>query len=61
MILGGMEDRQLPPKRHQFLADLNPKAQLRLIEESGRWPQLENPPATSAALADWMAQPLVLG
>lgn len=61
MILGGIEDRQLPPKRHQFLADLNPKAQLRLIEGAGRWPQLENPDATTAALADWMAQPLVLG
>ncbi len=60
MILGGMDDPQLPPKRHQFLADLNPKAQLRLIEGAGRWPQMENPEATTAALADWMAQPLVL-
>lgn len=61
MILAGTEDRHLPPKRHQFLADLIPKAQLRLIEGAGRWPQLEQPEATTAALADWLAQPLVLG
>lgn len=61
MIMGGTEDRYLPPKRHQFLADLTPKAQLRLIEGAGRWPQMENPTDTTAALADWMAQPLVLG
>lgn len=61
MILGGIEDRALPPKRHQFLADLLPKAQLRLIEGAGRWPQLEHPRATTAALADWLAQPLILG
>ncbi len=60
MILGGTEDRELPPKRHQFLADLTPTAQLRLIDGAGRWPQLENPRATTAALADWMAQPLIL-
>ncbi|WP_050931463.1 alpha/beta fold hydrolase [Aestuariivita boseongensis] len=61
MVLGGAEDRHLPPKRHQFLADLIPKAQLRLIEGAGRWPHLEQPEAMTEALADWMAQPLILG
>jgi len=61
MVLGGTEDRYLPPKRHQFLADLIPKAQLPPIEGAGRLPALEQPDATTAALADWLAQPLVLG
>ncbi len=60
MVVGGLEDRLLPPKRQQFLAELIPNAHLRLIEAAGRLPTLENPGATTAALADWMVQPLVL-
>lgn len=61
MVLGGAVDPNLPQKRLMFMSQLIPNAQLRMIEGAGRCAVLENPVGTTEALADWMAQPLVLG
>ena len=60
LVLCGEDDRLTPPKRHSFMAELIPYAELRLIEGAGHLPTLEQPEATTAALRDWMRQPFVL-
>ncbi|WP_319826304.1 alpha/beta fold hydrolase [Thalassovita sp.] len=60
LVLCGEHDGLTPPKRHSFMADLIPHAELRLIPDAGHLPVLEQPEAVTAALRAWMAQPLVL-
>jgi len=60
LIMCGAHDALCPPKRHEFMAELIPYAQLRVLEHSGHLPTLEQPDETTAALREWMAQPLVL-
>ncbi len=60
LVLCGACDGPAPIKRHKFLADLIPYAELAVIEGAGRLPTLEQPDATTDALMQWMRQPLVL-
>lgn len=60
MVLCGAENRQLPVKRHQFMAELIPGAELRVIEGAAHFTMLEQPDAVADALRDWMAKPLLL-
>lgn len=60
LVLCGEHDALTPVKRHSFMADLIPFAELRIIDGAGHLPTLEQPAATTSALRDWMAQPLVL-
>ncbi len=60
LVLCGEADTLLPLKRHEFMAELIPYAQLRVIPEAGHLPTLEQPTATTEALRVWMKQPLVL-
>ncbi|MCC1494790.1 alpha/beta fold hydrolase [Cognatishimia sp. F0-27] len=60
LVLCGGQDPIVPLKRHSFMAELIPGAQLQVIEEAGHFPALEAPEAVAMALRDWMAQPLVL-
>ena len=60
MVICGAEDKINPVKRHSFMAELIPHATLRVIADAGHLPTLEQPAATTAALRDWMRQPLVL-
>jgi pimeloyl-ACP methyl ester carboxylesterase len=60
LVLCGAHDGPAPIKRHRFLADLIPYAELSVIEGAGRLPTLEQPDATTDALFAWMRQPLVL-
>ena len=60
LILCGEHDTLCPVKRHEFMAELIPYAELRIIEGAGHMPTLEQPEATTKALRDWMAMPLVL-
>ncbi|MCM2560565.1 alpha/beta fold hydrolase [Lutimaribacter sp. EGI FJ00015] len=60
LVLCGVHDGLTPPKRHTFMAELIPYAELRLIDEAGHLPTLEAPEAVTQALRDWLAQPLVL-
>ena len=60
LALCGEYDSLTPVKRHRFMAELIPYADLRVIEDAGHLPTLEQPGATTAALRDWMRQPYVL-
>ncbi|QBF32782.1 alpha/beta fold hydrolase [Thalassococcus sp. S3] len=60
MVLCGEHDGLTPMKRHSFMAELIPKAKLRVIEGAGHLPSLEQPHATLDALRDWLRQPLIL-
>ena len=60
LILCGEHDQLCPVKRHTFMAELIPYAELVVLENAGHLPPLEQPEATTAALRNWMRQPLVL-
>ena len=57
LILCGAHDRLTPVKRHSFMAELMPTAELQVIEEAGHLPPLEAPEATLQALDYWLAMP----
>lgn len=60
LVLCGEHDGLTPVKRHTFMAELIPYANLCVIEDAGHLPTLEQPTATTAALREWMTQPFVL-
>lgn len=60
LLLCGAADTLMPVKRHAFLAELIPGAELRVIEGAGHLPTLEAPDETTGALSDWLAAPYVL-
>ncbi|MGJ8615605.1 MAG: alpha/beta fold hydrolase [Sulfitobacter sp.] len=60
LVLCGAHDALCPVKRHTFMAELIPFAELVVLEDSGHLPTLEQPAETTAALRKWMKQPLVL-
>ncbi|MCI2397888.1 alpha/beta fold hydrolase [Aliiroseovarius subalbicans] len=60
LVLCGAHDKLTPVKRHEFMAELIPFAELEVIEDAGHLPTLEAPEQVNAALRRWMAQPLVL-
>ncbi|WP_373050535.1 alpha/beta fold hydrolase [Thalassovita aquimarina] len=59
LVLCGEEDGLTPVKRHRFMADLIPYAELEIIPGAGHLPVLEQPGAVTAALRRWMARPAV--
>jgi len=59
-VICGRHDGQYQLKRHEFLAELIPYAQLEIIEGAGYLPTMEAPEATTDALQRWMKQPLML-
>lgn len=60
LVLCGEHDLLCPVKRHIFMAELIPYAELKVISNAGHLPTLENPGATTEALIEWLAQPYVL-
>lgn len=60
LVLCGALDGLTPVKRHRFLAELIPYAQLSVIDGAGHLPTLEAPEAVIDALHAWLRQPLVL-
>lgn len=60
VVICGRHDGQFQLKRHEFLAELIPYAQLQVIDEAGYLPTLEAPDAVTALLQDWMTAPLML-
>ncbi len=60
MVLCGAHDRPSRVKRHEFMAELIPYARLRVLENAGHLPLLEQPDETTAALRDWLSQPYML-
>ncbi|AXI47426.1 alpha/beta hydrolase [Sulfitobacter sp. SK012] len=60
LILCGAHDALCPVKRHEFMAELIPYATLRVMEQSGHLPTLEQPSETTFALREWLQMPLIL-
>ncbi len=60
LVVCGEADTLVSPKRHAFLAELMPNAELRVIPGAGHLPTLEQPQATAEALRDWLDAPVVL-
>lgn len=60
LVMCGRHDELCPVKRHEFMAEFIPHAQLRVIENAGHLPTLEAPEETMEALRSWLAQPYVL-
>lgn len=58
MILCGEHDGLTPVRRHTFMAELIPSAELRIIKGAGHLPTLEQPAATTAAIREWLAAPI---
>lgn len=60
LVLCGAHDGMFPPKRHGFMANLLPNAELKVIEGAGHLPPMEQPAVLLDVLRDWLAKPLVL-
>ncbi|MEP2919444.1 alpha/beta fold hydrolase [Sulfitobacter sp.] len=60
LVMCGAYDTVNPVKRHEFMAELIPYAQLCVLEHSGHLPTLEQPDEATAALRRWLKQPYVL-
>ncbi len=57
LVLCGRHDMLAPVKRHSFMAELIPQAELGVIEDAGHVPSLETPQECTDALRAWMKQP----
>lgn len=60
LVMCGAHDGQNSVRRHEFIAELIPYAQLEVIAGAGHLPTLESPDAVTRALRAWLKQPLVL-
>lgn len=60
MLICGEHDTICPPRRHEFLAELMPHAEFRLIPGAGHLSPLEQPQAVTRALRAWLDAPLLL-
>lgn len=60
LVLCGAHDGLYPVKRHEFMAELIPVAELRIIPGAGHLPTLEQPEETTRILSEWLDAPLVL-
>jgi len=60
MVLCGEQDTLTPLKRHSFMAELIPNAELRVVADAGHLPVLEQPEVVNDAIRDWLRKPLVL-
>jgi pimeloyl-ACP methyl ester carboxylesterase len=56
-VIGGREDRRVPPAVHAALAGQIPGATLRVVEGAGHFTPLEQPRAITDALRDWLGAP----
>lgn len=57
LILCGAHDRITPVRKHAFMADLIPAAELKVLEDAGHLPSLEAPQVVNNALHDWLSEP----
>lgn len=56
LVMCGAHDVMTPVKRHNFMAELIPGAQLQVIENAGHLPTLETPDVVTRALGQWLEQ-----
>lgn len=60
LLICGEYDTICPPRRHEFLAELMPHAEFRLILSAGHLSPLEQPQKVTLALRNWLGAPLLL-
>lgn len=60
LVLCGAHDAAAPAKRHEWMAEMIPYSDLRVIEDAGHAPMIETPGVVLSAIAGWMAEPLLL-
>lgn len=54
LVMCGAHDGLTPVKRHSFMAELIPDADLQVIENAGHLPTLETPDVVTRALSTWL-------
>lgn len=57
LVLCGAQEGEATIKRHRFLGDLIPNAEVSVIEDAGRLPTFEQPDATIDVMQTWMGRP----
>jgi pimeloyl-ACP methyl ester carboxylesterase len=60
LVMCGADDPITPVKRHSFMAEMIPSADLHVVDDAGHLPMLEQPEQVARALRDWLSKPLVL-
>lgn len=60
LVLSGAHDTLMPTRKHAFMADLIPEADLMVIEDARPCAALETPGVVTAAMDRWLNQPLRL-
>ena len=60
LLVGGGNDRCIPPEALQALAHVLPDAMHLSLPHVGHWPQLEDPEGFDGALLDFLVRPRVL-
>lgn len=60
LVLSGAHDTIIPPRRHEFMAELIPHAEYKVLENAGHMPLLESPAEVTAALKPWLCAPFRL-
>lgn len=55
LILCGAEDALCPVERHEFMAEMVPQSELRIIANAGHLPTLEQPEAVIRDMEAWLA------
>ncbi|SMO34226.1 alpha/beta fold hydrolase [Ruegeria faecimaris] len=55
LVLCGAHDTVVPVRRHAFMADLIPNAELHVIKDAGHLPTLESPENVTEALKTWLS------
>lgn len=58
LVLCGAYDTITPQRRHAFMAELIPDAELRVVEEAGHLPTLEAAQVVNQALTEWLSTPV---
>ncbi|MBV7378233.1 alpha/beta fold hydrolase [Maritimibacter dapengensis] len=59
LVMCGAHDTITSEKRHTFMAELIPYAELAVIDDAGHVPTLETPEKTNIALGAWMELPML--
>ncbi len=58
LILCGAHDTLTPVRKHAFMAELIPDAEMQVIENAGHLPTLETPQVVIKAMQRWLSEPL---
>ncbi|MFY2824691.1 alpha/beta fold hydrolase [Ruegeria sp. MALMAid1280] len=57
LVLCGAHDTLIPQRKHAFMADMIPGAELKVVDGAGHLPTLEAPRFVNDALTEWLTAP----